>query len=90
MNDWRNVFSLWYPNGSGNPNDDVVAVVLSRDIFAGTMPSMQPQERDGVDWTGVQPDTSPIGPLDSRSFPVRLQRLGERARSLTVLREAFI
>jgi hypothetical protein len=53
------------------------------------MSSVQPREGDGVDWTGVQADTSPIDPLNERTFSARLRRLGERARSLTVLREAF-
>ncbi len=42
-----------------------------------------------VDWTGVQPDRPPIGPLDEESFSLRLRLLSERARSLTTLRKAF-
>jgi hypothetical protein len=53
------------------------------------MPVMQSPQTQGVDWTGVLPDQSPIGPLDSQSFSVRLRMLSERARSLTVLRKAF-
>jgi hypothetical protein len=57
--------------------------------FTGTMFSVQPLNTDGVDWTGVLPDLSALEPLDSRSFSVRLRRLSERARSLTLLRKAF-
>ncbi len=42
-----------------------------------------------IDWTGVQSDRSPIAPLDSDSFVVRLRLLSERAHSLTILRYAF-
>ncbi|MCE2540849.1 MAG: hypothetical protein J4G16_10820 [Acidobacteria bacterium] len=49
---------------------------------------MQPPEDRGVDWTGVHPDDSPIKPLDGRSFLARLRMLGERARDLTLLRNA--
>ena len=42
-----------------------------------------------VDWSGVRPDSSPIGPLDPDSFVSRLRLPSERARSLTLLREAF-
>ena len=49
---------------------------------------MQPPDNCGVDWTGVRPDDSPIGPLDGRSFVARLQRLSDRARDLTLLRRA--
>ena len=49
---------------------------------------MQPPDDRGVDWTGVRPDDSPIGPLDGRSFVARLRRLSERARDLTLLRRA--
>jgi hypothetical protein len=41
------------------------------------------------DWTGVAPDLSPIAPLDADNFVARLQRLSERAESLTILRRAF-
>jgi len=44
---------------------------------------------DAADWTGVAPDTSPVAPLDGRTFLVRLQRLSEHAASLTILRAAF-
>lgn len=53
------------------------------------MPVMQPPEDRGVDWTGIRPDDSPIEPLDSRSFVARLQRLSERVRDLTLLRQAL-
>ena len=56
-------------------------------LYCG-MPVMQPPDDRGVDWTGVRPDDSPIAPLDSRSFVVRLRRLSERARDLTLLRRA--
>ncbi len=42
-----------------------------------------------IDWSGVEPDRSPIGPLDDQTFVVRLRRLSERAESLTILRKAF-
>jgi hypothetical protein len=50
---------------------------------------MQPLNDSTIDWTGIQPDQSPIGPLDANSFIVRLLLLSERAESLTVLRNAF-
>ena len=50
---------------------------------------MQPEDFPDIDWTGVQSDHSPIGPLDSDSFLVRLRLLSERAHSLTILRRAF-
>ena len=65
------------------------AAVLSRNAVAGTMAVMQPPKSDAVDWSGVRPDQSPIGPLDSRSFSVRLRMLSERARGLNLLRRAF-
>ena len=52
------------------------------------MPVMRPPKDRSVDWTGVHPDDSPIGPLDSRSFLARLRMLSERARDLTLLRRA--
>lgn len=42
-----------------------------------------------IDWTGVEPDPSPIEPLDDHTFAVRLRLLSERAESLTILRKAF-
>lgn len=42
-----------------------------------------------IDWTGVQPDRSPIRPLDAETFSTRLRLLAERAESLTRLRQAF-
>ncbi len=50
---------------------------------------MQPPGSGHVDWSGVQPDESPIDPLDGRTFSVRLRLLSERAQSLTLLRKAF-
>jgi hypothetical protein len=43
-----------------------------------------------IDWTGVQPDRSPIRPLDDQTFLLRLRLLTERAASLTRLRQAFL
>ena len=45
---------------------------------------------DPIDWTGVEPDQSPVAPLDAHTFVLRLRLLGDRAASLTVLREAFV
>jgi hypothetical protein len=42
-----------------------------------------------IDWTGVEPDRSPVRPLDAQTFTERLTLLSERAESLTVLRKAF-
>ena len=50
---------------------------------------MQPPENHDVDWTGVRPDDSPIGPLNSQSFRMRLRMLSARARDLTLLRRAW-
>ena len=36
-----------------------------------------------TDWTGVEPDQSPIAPLDAHTFADQLRRLSERAASLT-------
>ena len=49
----------------------------------------QSPEGPAIDWTGVQPDRSPIAPLNEESFIVRLRLLSERAESLTILRKAF-
>jgi hypothetical protein len=54
------------------------------------MSIVRPSEDSSIDWTGVQRDASPIGPLDDRSFIARLLLPGERARSLTILRRAFM
>jgi hypothetical protein len=51
---------------------------------------MQSSDHPEIDWTGVQPDQSPIEPLDDNSAAVRLRLLSERAKSLTVLRNAFV
>lgn len=48
----------------------------------------EPADKRRIDWTGVQPDQSPIAPLDGRTFTLRLRMLGERARDLTILRRA--
>ena len=45
--------------------------------------------RELVDWTGVQPDHTPIPRLDDQTFAGRLRLLSERAESLTRLRTAF-
>ena len=50
---------------------------------------MQPSNHPDIDWTGVQPDQSPIAPLDERTFPTRLRLLSERATSMMILRNAF-
>lgn len=50
---------------------------------------MQPSNQPDIDWTGVQPDQSPIAPLDERTFKIRLRLLSERATSLMILRNAF-
>lgn len=42
-----------------------------------------------IDWTGVEPDQSPVQPLDANTFAARLRLLSERAESLTTLRRAF-
>jgi len=42
-----------------------------------------------TDWTGLGPDTSPVEPLDARTFVARLRLLSERAEGLTILREAM-
>ena len=47
-----------------------------------------PDDR-GIDWTGVQPNDSPIDPLDARTFLLRLQRLDERVRDLRLMRRAL-
>ena len=52
-------------------------------------PMGEPVVRAPVDWTGVQPDRSPIQPLDAKTFSGRLRLLSERAASLTRLRTAF-
>jgi len=51
---------------------------------------MQSPNHSDIDWTGVRPDQSEIGRLDDNSFVVRLRLLSERARSLTILRNAFM
>ncbi len=45
-------------------------------------------DKRSIDWTGVQPDDSPIEPLDGRTFLLRLRRLEEHARDLKRLRRA--
>lgn len=42
-----------------------------------------------IDWTGVQPDRSPIRALDADTFATRLRLLAERAEGLTRLRQAL-
>lgn len=46
-------------------------------------------ESPEVDWTGVEPDRSPISPLDATQFVARLRLLGERVESIRVLRQGF-
>jgi hypothetical protein len=50
---------------------------------------MRPLNESKIDWSGVKPDESPIAPLDAATFIERLQRLSDRAASLTILRQAF-
>ncbi len=49
---------------------------------------MDPLDNRRIDWTGVEPDDSPIEPLDGRTFVLRLRRLDEHVRDLTILRRA--
>ena len=42
-----------------------------------------------IDWTGFEPDASPVQPLDAHTFVARLRLLSERVESLTILRKAF-
>ena len=51
---------------------------------------MDPADNRGIDWTGVQPDNSPIEPLDGRTFLLRLRRLEEHVHDLTLLRRALM
>jgi hypothetical protein len=55
----------------------------------GQYNTMKPLEDPDADWAGVQPDRSRIEPLDANSFAVRLNLLSERARDLTILRNAL-
>ena len=48
----------------------------------------KPADSD-IDWTGVQPDQSPIAPLNADTFVERLRLLSERANSLLILRNAL-
>lgn len=50
---------------------------------------MQSGDDSKVEWTGVQPDLSPIEPLDDKTFPVRLRLLSDRAAGLSILRKTF-
>ena len=50
---------------------------------------MEPPDNRSIDWTGVQPDDSPIEPLDGRTFLLRLRRLEEHVHDLTLLRRAL-
>jgi hypothetical protein len=51
---------------------------------------MRSGDESSVDWSGVQPDQSPIAPLDAESFLARIELLSQRARILTILRRAFV
>jgi hypothetical protein len=51
---------------------------------------VDPTDNRGIDWTGVQPDESPIERLDGRTFLLRLRRLDERVRDLKLLRRALM
>jgi hypothetical protein len=50
---------------------------------------MQPSNPSHIDWTGVEPDQSPIAPLDECTFTTRLRLLSERATNIMILRNAF-
>ena len=51
---------------------------------------MEPHDDRSIDWTGVQPDDSPIEPLDGRTFLLRLRRLEEHVHALRLLRRALM
>lgn len=51
---------------------------------------MSSEDSFHVDWIGFGPDHSPIAPLDAATFLARIELLSDRARSLTVLRQAFV
>ena len=57
-------------------------------LYCG-MPVTLPPDHRSIDWTGVQPDDSPIEPLNSRNFLERLQRLEARARDIALLRQGM-
>ena len=62
-------------------------------VRAGRPPrryAMDPPDNRSIDWTGVQPDDSPIEPLDGRTFLLRLRRLEEHVHDLTLLRRALM
>ena len=50
---------------------------------------MEPPDERRIDWTGVQPDDSPIEPLDGRTFLLRLRRLEGYVHDLILLRRAM-
>ena len=50
---------------------------------------MEPPADRSIDWTGVQPDDSPIEPLDGRTFLLRLRRLEQHVHDLRLLRRAL-
>jgi hypothetical protein len=50
---------------------------------------MHRPDKSEIDWTGVQPDPSPIRPLDAVTFVERLRQLTDRAAALTLMRKAF-
>ncbi len=50
---------------------------------------MQSSDDSQIDWSGIQPDRSPIAQLDADTFTSRLRMLSERALSLTILRRSF-
>ena len=51
--------------------------------------AMEPPDNRSIDWTGVQPDDSPIEPLDGRTFLLRLNRLEQHVHELRLLRRAL-
>jgi hypothetical protein len=50
---------------------------------------MEPPDDRRIDWTGVQPDDSPIEPLDGRTFLLRLRRLEGHVHDLRLLRRVL-
>ena len=50
---------------------------------------MDLKDNRAIDWTGVQPDDSPIEPLNARTFVLRLRRLEEWVSDLRRLRQAM-
>ena len=51
---------------------------------------MERHDNRSIDWTGVEPDDSPIEPPDGRTFLLRLRRLEEHVHALRLLRRALM